>query len=124
MKDPIRDLKGYMTENNPSTPVPHFRQGDILLLRVEAIHEKAKPVKANGPIILAEGEATGHHHAVYETEGVTLYRRRTGEMFLEVAKPEAEVRHPEHGPITLPEGRYEVLRQREYDPERIRRVLD
>lgn len=62
-----------MKSKKARSTVPHYRQGDILLLRVEAIHEKATPVKTEGPIILAEGEATGHHHAVHETEGVTLY---------------------------------------------------
>jgi len=117
-------LQGCMNTKEPHKTVPHYRQGDILLLRVEAIDKKAKPVKVNGPIILAEGEATGHCHAVHDTEGVGFYQHADGRNFLEVARPHAQVLHPEHGPITLPKGSYEVLRQREYDPKESAYVVD
>jgi len=110
-----------------SGPAPHvFAQGDVLLLRV---------ADANGPhpaseqpVILAEGEHTGHLHAFYR--GASLYRdhglvRDVPEALyighVEVAAAGAVLEHGpgpgrrgDHDPLKIPAGTYVALRQREY----------
>jgi len=52
-----------------------YFQGDICLQRIDdsVANELPEAKPADGPVVLAEGEATGHHHAFYEG-GVTLLR--------------------------------------------------
>lgn len=102
------------------------RQGDVLIERVaEPLNAEFKPAK--GPVILAEGEATGHHHAIREFEGIrisgTMNPAIGQEMVLSIPAP-VEVTHQEHAPIMLPKGTYRVTRQREYSPQAIRSVAD
>lgn len=110
-------------KSNP-THALQYRQGDIFFRQVESIHPNARQVQNEGPLILAEGEATGHHHAILKPENVTLYRQGKDAVFLRVAEREATVSHPEHAPIVLPMGDYEMIRQREYQPEANRHVFD
>ncbi len=99
------------------------RQGDVGIRRVTAIPKGAMPVKrTRGRIILAEGEVTGHAHAIVDDEA-TLVRSSDGRTFLRLDAP-ATVVHEEHAPINLAPGAYEVIRQREYSPEAIRNVAD
>ncbi len=107
-----------------------IRQGDILLVPVEGIPEGARPVaRLHGRLILAEGELSGHAHAILD-ERVDLYELVFSDDVAEMRrrlKVEAEVAlvHEEHAPITLVPGEYEVRRQREYVPGEIsRRVFD
>ena len=98
-----------------------FRQGDVLLVKVDALPDGAVAQEVDGRIVLAYGEVTGHAHAV-GLEGATLYKSN-GEDLLKVFKPSALV-HEEHSPIALDPGVYKVVRQREYTPQEIRRVSD
>lgn len=111
----------------------HYRQGDVLIERVETIPAGLTRLPHGGPtkIILAHGEVTGHHHAV-EFEGPEEAWARSAdwwksadgnEQFLDLAKP-AKVTHQEHATVELPRGKYRVTRQREYTPEAIRNVAD
>jgi hypothetical protein len=102
----------------------HYRQGDVLIQRVTSIPASAIVAKRiEGKIILAYGEATGHHHAIGETDSADWWK--DGEVqFLEIPKTGATVTHQEHSPIALPPGKYRVTRQREYSPEAIRNVRD
>lgn len=98
-----------------------YRQGDVLLKSIEEIPEGIELKPNKGRIILAEGEATGHAHAMSSRNviakmiGVSLY--------LHVLK-ETILKHEEHGDIKVIPGKYEVVRQREYSPEEIRNVAD
>ncbi len=97
-----------------------FRQGDVLLTRIDNA-PIGKVLKTN---ILAYGEVTGHAHRVEVDAGeVTLVEDGEGNMFVCV-KGDATVKHEEHGPIALKEGTYKVTIQREYSPEKIRNVAD
>jgi len=99
-----------------------FRQGDVFIQAVKEIPTNAVKQKANGgKVILAEGEATGHAHAVAERNAV-LYLVGAA-MYLRCLR-ETEIEHEEHGPIILLAGDYLVRRQREYSPEAIRNVQD
>jgi hypothetical protein len=44
-------------------------------------------------------------------------------MYLEVKSP-ADLKHEEHGTVTLPAGNYERILQREYSPSEMRTVAD
>lgn len=97
-----------------------IRQGDVALVPVDFIPHRARFIKRSGQrvtgkgIILAEGEATGHHHAVKE-RGARLYQLN-GRRYLRVPGTGAALVHEEHDAIPLAPGAYEVKRQREYTP--------
>ena len=104
-----------------------FRQGDVLLERVDAIPKGAtRKHPDNGRVILAYGEVTGHAHAV-ETDAdvVEAYLAELdGQVYLS-APATARVVHEEHGTIPLPKGIYRVVRQREgTDAQEPRQVAD
>lgn len=70
----------------------------------EAIPADAKPVAArNGRYIIAEGEATGHHHAIAEQYG-ELYETPDGTLWLKVGGAEAPMVHEEHAPVRFKPG--------------------
>lgn len=96
-----------------------YRQGDVLLRKVSEMPEECKREKG---LVLAEGKVTGHAHRIVGT-GATLYATPDQRRYLEI-KDFAFVKHEEHGEIRLPSGCYEVIRQVEYTPERIRYVAD
>lgn len=101
-----------------------YRQGDVLIMAVDEIPQgKAKPVaRENGKIVLAHGEVTGHSHSItapIEVQWIEV----GGERYIDSDLP-LEVKHQEHGTITLPAGKFKVIRQREYTLEIIRNVAD
>lgn len=104
-----------------------FRQGDVLIQRVDNI--PANLTRQKGPPILAHGEVTGHAHAIEDKEVKVWVPEGTGEnvdaslKFAEITKP-TRVLHQEHAPIELEPGTYKIVRQREYSPAEIRRVQD
>lgn len=101
------------------------RQGDVLLIPITKLPARKKLTAVapeQGRLILARGEATGHHHSVPASVG-TLSLDGGGTMFLTIEEL-TEVRHQEHAPIALEPGQYRVVRQREYSPEEIRNVAD
>ena len=101
----------------------HYRQGDVLLVKVEELPTGAVLEDLPEPhrIVLAYGEVTGHAHAV-NTAYASIYTAEQ-ERFL-VAKPGASLVHEEHSTIQLDPGVYHVVRQREYSPREVRLVAD
>jgi hypothetical protein len=100
-----------------------YRQGDVLIRRIDSLPKK-KAVKRNSGL-LVEGETTGHAHRIAEVELEHAEVLEIGEMlYLRVGKEGVRIVHEEHDTITLPPGHYEVVRQREYSPEEIRNVAD
>jgi hypothetical protein len=97
-----------------------IRQGDVYLVKTrrKPIGERVKP--KNGRLILAEGEATGHHHSVSATECDLFGEKKP---MLVVREP-TFLEHQEHGAIEIEPGTYWVVRQREYTPQEIKRVTD
>ena len=84
-----------------------------------------------GRLILAEGETTGHCHAILE-RGAELFRQadldEMADRFLRVEE-ECTTVHEEHDTVTLDEPArsedwYVVRHKREYHPQEIRRVID
>lgn len=99
-----------------------FRQGDVLLLSVEQLPGDAEQLTSSDRIILAYGEVTGHAHAV--AAGCASLFVDRAERYLKVGCAGAELVHEEHATISLPEGVYRVILQREYVPDGSRLVLD
>ncbi len=102
-----------------------YRQGDVLLQRVDTIPDGLQAVPLDkGRVILAYGEVTGHAHAVEgDVRFLAADLEELEERFLHVER-EASVVHEEHDTIALPPGDYRVVRQREYAPERPTYVAD
>jgi hypothetical protein len=110
-----------------------FAQGDLLL-------ERVADVRPSGPIaqnldgvamVLAEGESSGHRHAIWER--VTMFRddglaqEIPAGLYVghvQVDAPCARLTHDEHAPLILPRGTYRVRRQRELEPRDARVVAD
>lgn len=96
-----------------------YQQGDVLLVRVDAVPSNSKNKKDN---IVAEGEVTGHMHRIH---GAAVLEAEDEQLFVD-APDGAEITHDEHGKIDIDPGRYEVRIVREYDPfeDEIRSVED
>jgi hypothetical protein len=103
-----------------------YAQGDLLIERVDDLEPSGTLVSpdATGATVLAEGELTGHRHAIFER--VTMFRDDAlarevpGGLYVGHIKVEggaATILHQEHAPIALGEGTYRVRRQRELEPK-------
>lgn len=110
------------------------RQGDVMLVRVNGLPDGVREVARDqhGRFVLAEGELHGHAHAIRE-KNVCAWRMADSDEidFVQVSGGGASLNHEyasgqkaEHEPIVMDEGVYRVVRQREYSPERIVRVVD
>lgn len=108
------------------------RQGDILIIPI-AKHELPKGLTEvsrdkRGRLVLAEGETTGHCHAILDDPAVLFCQADIDEMadrFLMVeAEDGVELVHEEHGTIKLEQGAHIVRHKREYSPQEIVRVAD
>lgn len=97
-----------------------FQQGDVLIKPVRKVPRMAKRLKMS---ILAQGEASGHHHSA-SGENVTTWIAQ-GMIFLD-APNGAKVCHEEHLPIEVPPGVYKIEIVREYDhfSDEVHEVLD
>lgn len=129
-----------------------FAQGDILIIRrdqpaagkaVQQSKTKAENAPRGStrgqadrkdgidPVILAEGEVTGHHHALWGRAVMfrddALAAAIPSDLYIGSLKIEggaAALTHPEHDTIMLEPGDYEIRRQREYHAGEARRVQD
>lgn len=103
----------------------HYRQGDVLLERIEP-KGKSK-LKKHETNVVALGEATGHNHAVID--GTVLVDEQ-GNLFVE-AQEGTSIRHidaagnkAEHEALDVAPGLYKVHIETEYTPEGWNRVAD
>jgi hypothetical protein len=138
-------MKAYRHGEMILIPVPEDLEGQW-----QDLFEQAGQ-KMNDPRVIAEGEITGHKHeltgghvdavALGESAGARVtatsgYVSRRGFLgslgigvmagpviLLNVARA-VTLRHPEHNALGIPEGRYVVYAQREYDETMNRRVVD
>lgn len=113
------------TDGRPTVP-RLYAQGDILIERIDA----ALPIdgivgrsERGESVIVAEGEATGHHHrlvgSVLMYRDDALARDVPGGLYVthvRVESPTARLEHEEHATITLPAGTYRIRRQRQLEP--------
>lgn len=101
-----------------------YRQGDLLIIPSNIPSNAIVQPRVHGQIVLVEGEATGHLHAIATADVELLAVSEQVDRWLRVCSAEATLTHPEHGTVTLPRDSYIVRRQREYTPEGIRYVAD
>ena len=118
-----------------TTDTKHYRQGDVLIESIATIPDEAEKQKPSARIILAQGEVTGHHHALETVEPADWWKEGeistgnqkpatlAGELFVSLPNG-GGVTHQEHAAINLPAGHYRITRQREYAPEALRNVAD
>lgn len=101
-----------------------YRQGDILIIAVDEIPADAQiNDRSQGQcIVLALGEVTGHAHVITLPE-VKWFGKMDAVQY--VQSDEAFiVTHEEHGTLEVPAGAYAVIRQVEYAPAELVRVVD
>lgn len=95
-----------------------YRQGDVLLVPVDDPPKRTSlrhvPRQKGEGIILAAGEATGHHHRV--RANTAREYRGGGKRYLFVGTKGASITHEEHDAVPVPQGVFEVVQQREYEP--------
>jgi hypothetical protein len=100
-------------------------QGDLVIERVGDAPLSGRLIESvtDGSVVVAAGEATGHHHRIFGS--VTFYRddalaREVPSPLyvghIQVSGPTARLEHEEHAPIALAQGTYRVRRQRQLDP--------
>jgi hypothetical protein len=102
----------HQGEHVPHIPL-HFRQGDVLLLAVDALPEGATAEQRTDRIILAEGEVTGHAHAIADPDARAFSHE--GQRYL-LTRSVVQLVHEEHAPVEVPPGTWRVVIQREYAP--------
>jgi len=98
--------------------------GDVILIRIDSIPEKATKVpRVGGRIVLREGEHTGHAHTI-EADTATMFSLEDA-FFLKV-DADVKVFHQEHATGTIEPGVYEVrvVQERDHLSRMTRRVLD
>jgi hypothetical protein len=103
--------------NQPGTL---YRQGDVLIRRIASLPRGAQRREGT---TLAEGELTGHSHRLQQADAVQLWMQ-DHHLFLEIKEPSATLVHEEHQAIALPQGFYQIWRQREYRPDAYVEVMD
>ena len=113
----------------------HYRQGDVLIEKIDRVPGTARQQPKARRLILAHGEVTGHHHELQVRDAADWWKegeistanekpsQLAGEIFVSLAAG-GKVTHDEHATIPLPPGTYRVMRQREYHPEALRNVND
>lgn len=93
-----------------------LQQGDVVLMRVAKLPENAKPAKKDPRgLVLALGEATGHHHRIAPRKGLKLLKI-DDLLFVEnnTGNP-VDLVHEEHNPIQVGPGVWQVGQVREFD---------
>lgn len=104
-----------------------IRQGDVILIPIESMGgtEITSLPRKNGRLILAEGEVTGHCHAIEAENAELVTADQAAELYLLVHGTDpVDLVHEEHGTVTIPPGVYERRILREYAPEAPRNVVD
>jgi hypothetical protein len=103
-----------------------YAQGDLLVERVKEVEPSGTIIApdAAGVLVLAEGELSGHRHAIFDRATMfrddALARDIPSDLYIGHVKAAGEpavVQHDEHAPIVLREGTYRVRRQRELEPK-------
>lgn len=94
------------------TAVNSAQQGDVLFRKVKAMPSGEPKTISKLRCVLADGEHTGHQHVVEDDDAELI---QVGEKILLSLSKAATVIHPEHKPITLSPGIWEIGRVQEYD---------
>lgn len=99
-----------------------IRQGDILFIPVTEIPNNDPQRKIRKSGIIAQGEATGHHHRIAEADMAVAEIVEVGhtwdgrfDTYLSVTDHGISIVHEEHKTVTLPVGSYKIHQAREFD---------
>ena len=87
-----------------------FRQGDLLISRVEEIPTNAVAKSTN---VIATGEKENHQHQLIGSHKI-FETPDYGTIYFE-AKEEVSLDHPEHNKISIPKGVYTVVHERQFN---------
>ena len=87
-----------------------FRHGDLLIKKINSIPKECRKLSTN---ILAEGEATGHHHKL--NGAFQIFENSKKVKFIETFE-QVRLTHQEHSQLFIPKGKYVVVEEREFDP--------
>lgn len=102
-----------------------IRQGDVLIVSCGEIPETAVPVAPeDGRLIVARGEATGHHHSFRHRPGIVLFRDGTTGPFYLRANSRAVLEHQEHTALATRKKTSVVVMQRVFSSGAARLVAD
>lgn len=102
------------------------QQGDVLLRKLNNKPSGLKKIGKKGITTLAEGEHTGHHHSIFDSD-VALLESPDGMRYVENKNDfEVELKHQEHNPIKVPSGIHQIgiVREHDYFLEMVRPVVD
>ena len=103
------------------------QQGDVCLEKIEGLPEGVKLISPkNGQIVLAEGEATGHAHTIAQLDRANLFELPGSEKLYLKVEDTVELKHQEHGAITVEAGVYEmeIVNMYDYFEELQKKVVD
>lgn len=102
-----------------------YRHGDIAVRSVRS--SSGGVLKHNGSFVLAEGEATGHHHVISTERPEDLIIQDAGNgLYYFTLKSVGTLTHQEHKTLKIQPGTYKTGREREVDyfSKTVRRVID
>lgn len=98
-----------------------IRQGDVMLIpltRAPDEEGRQQVARRGGRLVLLEGEATGHAHAIADERAELVTVGEARELFLLVhGVAPVELLHEEHSTLLVPPGSYGVRRQREWSED-------
>ena len=78
-----------------------YRQGDILIEDVDQLPADAEPQTRLRRLVVAQGEATGHHHVLLpKSEDMDWWQNAAGDIYVRSAEAGRLV-HEEHGTIEI-----------------------
>ena len=78
-----------------------YRQGDILIEDVDQLPADAKPQTRLRRLVVAQGEATGHHHVLLpRRKHMDWWQNTAGDLYVRSAEAGRLV-HNEHGAIEI-----------------------
>lgn len=118
-----------------------YAQGDVLLVEINPLQGRPsfKPEEissdSDGMMVLARGEKHGHRHGFWDSVAM-FHDEALARDIVVVAKPTLLVQDagdpafpPDHGPVDVPPGTYEVRQQRKLEitapnESEIRQALD
>lgn len=95
-----------------------YRHGDVIIEWIDddSNHGEELHRDGQGRLILAEGEVTGHAHAIRSKHARLFQAAVAGAMILKVAEL-CTLEHEEHSDLAIPPGTYSVRIKRQYNPE-------
>jgi hypothetical protein len=78
-----------------------YRQGDILIEDVDQLPTDAEPQTGLRRLVIAQGEATGHHHVLLPREKyMDWWQNAAGDIYVRSAEA-GQLVHEEHGTIAI-----------------------